>query len=538
MISRRAPNAARGRRYIMPGRGTRSRAAAVSLRSMTSSDGDSNDDDDDDDDEKERRRGGGRGSLLFLSPSNWPEPDASAAGTRTMALLRHFSSHCPPLFDSVHFGCGAGGGMPSSSSSSSSSIFWHRIRPNRADEMHELLNRINDDHGPIRAVVFDRFHAEEAYSFRVRDTCPNALLVLDMQDVHSLRLGRQQVVEEMDDDPTSVAMMTDRLASAVAEFDPSSPNRDARDAFLRELASVHRSDLVLVCSAPEMGMLVSWGVPAWKLVLAPFFCSDVDVDVDRTGTTMSLPPFGGRRDFAFVGGFRHPPNVDSVRVLRREVWPLIRSRMPRARVRVFGAYPTPDILSLHDEDVGFLVRGRVDDLDDALRRSRVLLAPLRFGAGIKGKIVDAWRCDCPVVTTRVGAEGTTTTTTTTTKTAIDDDGGDDLGARTTIADNCRWGGIIADDAVDFAKAAVELHEREDLWNRCRDNGTGSLRRIFNGRVNLPVVERGIRDGIADLAKQRTMDIFGSILWRDARRSTEYFSRWIELKETLNGAKDK
>jgi len=206
--------------------------------------------------------------------------------------------------------------------------------------------------------------------------------------------------------------------------------------------------------------------------------------------------------------------------------------MPRARLNVFGAYPTPDILSLHDEDAGFHVRGKVDDLDDALRRSRVLLAPLRFGAGIKGKIVDAWRCGCPVVTTRVGAEGTTTTSN------DDGDGGGDLGARTTIADDCRWGGLIADDAVDFAKAAVELHEREDLWNRCRDNGTGSLRRIFDGRVNLPVVECRIRDGIADLAKQRTMDIFGSILWRDARRSTEYFSRWIELKETLNGAKDK
>lgn len=66
-------------------------------------------------------------------------------------------------------------------------IHWHWILPNREDEMLDLLVRIEDEHGQLSAVVFDRFHVEEVFSFRICETCPDALLVLDMQDVHSLR---------------------------------------------------------------------------------------------------------------------------------------------------------------------------------------------------------------------------------------------------------------------------------------------------------------------------------------------------------------
>ena len=103
--------------------------------------------------------------------------------------------------ESVHFGCGAK--MPQSirirddasntavPGTGSNHIHWHQIKPNRSEEMKTLLHNIQSNHGPIKAVVFDRFYAEEAFSFRIRDICPDALLVLDMQDIHSLRLGRQ-----------------------------------------------------------------------------------------------------------------------------------------------------------------------------------------------------------------------------------------------------------------------------------------------------------------------------------------------------------
>ena len=466
-------------------------------------------------DDKEHRRG----AILFLSPSNWPEPDASAAGTRTMSLLHHFAS-CPTSpFTSVHFGCGAKLPTPSRSSLRNyNKIHWHEIKPNRTKDMNELLSRIKNEHGPIRAVVFDRFYAEEAFSFRIRDECPDALLVLDMQDVHSLRLGRQQLVEDMDnefakkfvkdvriDRPLS---MTSEQMNSVIDFDPVlHSSGKTYDTFLRETASLHRSDLVLVCSSMEMKMLKSWGLPAWKLVHAPFFCNDNDIK-HNDGDESS---FEDRHDFVALGGFKHAPNVDSIRILHREIWPRIRNRLPNAKVYICGAYPTPEILSLHNESNGFIVRGQVDNVDDLLRRVRVLLAPIRFGAGIKGKIVDAWRCGCPVVTTPIGAESL-------------------------MIEDADWGGTIAVDSVQFANSTIKLYENKELWSRYQYHGKSLLQKLFNGRINLSIVEIGMRNGLANLTNQRRQDNIGSVLWRDTRRSTEYFSKWIELKETLNGTK--
>ena len=471
------------------------------------------------------------GPILFLSPSNWPEPNATAAGTRTMSLLQHFSNS-----SSVHFGCGAK--MPQSIKRDDASntvvpgpgsnhIHWHQIKPNRSEEMKTLLHNIQSNHGPIKAVVFDRFYAEEAFSFRIRDICPDALLVLDMQDIHSLRLGRQCLVEETDSRQsedgnrnTQLQLITTQLMDNVMNFNPqydATSFKRANDAFLRELASVHRSDLVLVCSSVEMNLLESsWNVPKWKLVPASFFCKDEDVEDDTTNIqqSSSMPTFEDRQDFVTVGGFKHPPNVDSVKLLRHEIWPRIREQIPNARMHVYGAYPTSQILNMQDKQAGFLVKGHVEDLDKVLTESRVLLSPLRFGAGIKGKIVDAWRCGCPVVTTPVGAEG-----------MVDE-------SEALSKSRANWGGSIASNSNDFIQAAVEMYTQKEHWKSCQHRGTSLLTQLFNGRTNLPVIEDGITDAIMNLKQRRQSDLVGAILWRDAQRSTEYFSRWIELKESL------
>jgi len=226
-----------------------------------------------------------KGSILFLSPSNWPEPNATAAGTRTMSLLNHFLSSPNSPFTSVHCGCGATLHHHILNPTDNNNIRWHQIKPNRSEDMKNLIHTIETKHNnPIRAVVFDRFYAEEAYSFRIKELCPNALLILDMQDVHSLRIGRQCIVKEEVKDTFS---MTRQLMKRVMEFDPSTNDhsyneskqrKKAYDTFLREMASIHRSDLVLVCSSEEMKMLVSWGIPKWKLVQASFFCMNDEKD--------------------------------------------------------------------------------------------------------------------------------------------------------------------------------------------------------------------------------------------------------------------
>ena len=492
--------------------------------------------------------GVGLSSVLFLSPSNWPEPNATAAGIRTMSLLQHFSSSPTSPFTSVHFGSGAKN-FPQSLNNIivANNIHWHKIKPNRTDDMTKLLETITANYGPVRAVIFDRFYSEEAFSFRIRSICPDAMLILDMQDVHSLRAMRQCVVEEYEGTSANTTM-TKELMQTVMELDPASSNGDsggvskqkmvqkmkAYDTFLRELSSVHRSDLVLVCSSVEMRLLESWGIPNWKLVHASFFCMDeenIDAnDVHDENNIIHTPTqqqsvcatfFDERNDFVTVGGFKHAPNVDSIKILHREIWPRIRLRLPNARLHIYGAYPSRQILSMHDERSGFLVHGRVDNLGKVLLQSRVLLAPLRFGAGCKGKIIDAWRYECPVVTTPVGSEGMT------------EDGLDPSGDMS----HNRWGGLVAHDTEEFVSAAVQLYTQEDLWQSCKEKGKELLKMLFDGRVNLPTVENSVRDCISDMNRRREADIFGSILWRDTSRSTEYFSRWIELKESLSAEKE-
>ena len=384
-------------------------------------------------------------------------------------------------------------------------IKWHHIKANRGQDMEDLLRSI----GSIRAVVFDRFYSEEAFSFRVRELCPDALLVLDMQDIHSLRIGRQCLVD-VTADPEGPGLTTD-LVDSVMSFDPannlSHPQErlgkkrlKANDCFMRELASVHRCDMTLVCSPAEIQLMRRWGIQEEKMTLAPFFCEP------SSGT--SMPTFDERADFVTVGGFKHPPNVDSVRLLRNEIWPKIRATLPGAKMNVYGAYPTQSIMSLDNKALGFRVRGHVTDLDEVLRRSRVLLAPLRYGAGIKGKIVDAWRNKCPVVTTPIGSEG--------------------------IGDARDWGGLVVSNADDFADAAVRLYTDQVLWERRSEVGETLLRGLFEGQVNLQVVRKSIGSAMSDMHARRRTDIVGSMLWHQSNRSSEYFSKWIELKESKAG----
>lgn len=189
-------------------------------------------------------------------------------------------------------------------------------------------------------VVFDRFFTEEAFSFRVREIAPEAVRVLDMQDVHSLRRARQQLVE--------------RAGGSIGDAVAHRPSA-ASDDLLRELASVHRSDLTLVCSPVELCMLHrSYGIPAQKLSLASFFCDEAASDAEPAATGFGFGAQNGfeqRRHFMTIGGFKHPPNVDAVRWLASSIWPLIRAQLPDAEMHVYGAYPTQAVQQLHKPKV-------------------------------------------------------------------------------------------------------------------------------------------------------------------------------------------
>lgn len=429
------------------------------------------------------------GSVLVVS-NLYPQPSASAAGVRTNYLLQQLCRDSD--WSSIHYATGAASNEDDNRAVSEltrQGVLFHSVPPNQSLKMLELLDRIEN----LSLVIFDRFYAEEAYSFHVYKHSPGAVRVVDMQDMHSLRQGRRTIVESNNDESACWDCMTEAL-----QCTPS--NKD--DMLLRELASMHRSDLSLVCSPHEYKLLINaYNSPSSKLCMAPFWVSKQQ---------QPRLKFDERRDFVFVGGFRHAPNVDAVQQLANHVWPRIRKRLPESQLHVYGAYFSPSIHKLHDPDDGFLIHGFVDRLDEALSDKRVMLAPLRYGAGIKGKIIDAWMFGIPVVTTSIGSEGIASVS------------------------NCndsdeKWGGTVANTIDEFVDGAIRLYTNSDVWEQSMETADTILGTQFS-ELQFETVSEALKDAVRNQKARRHDDYFGPLLWHQTARSTEYFSRWIECKE--------
>jgi GT2 family glycosyltransferase/glycosyltransferase involved in cell wall biosynthesis len=157
-------------------------------------------------------------------------------------------------------------------------------------------------------------------------------------------------------------------------------------------------DVVLVFSADEVPVVRRLAPGADVRVVTPAFTPVGAADEDR-----ARPPLRERRDVMFLGAFHHPPNVDAATVLVREVMPRAWERVPDARVLLVGAHAGPEVARLAGERVE--VTGHVPDLGVAWRRARMTVSPLRFGAGVKGKVIASLEAGVPVVTTPIGNEG-------------------------------------------------------------------------------------------------------------------------------------
>ena len=126
----------------------------------------------------------------------------------------------------------------------------------------------------------------------------------------------------------------------------------------------------------------------------------------------------------------------------QKIWPIIRKKIPDAELHIYGSYPPKKATQLNNSKSGFLIKGWAEDAFDMLANARVCLAPLRFGAGIKGKLIDSMQVGTPNVTTDIGAEG--------------------------MAGSFSWPGIIANDVNSIATAAIELYQNEKLWQKTHD----------------------------------------------------------------------
>ena len=376
-------------------------------------------------------------------------------------------------------------------------------------------------------VVFDRFYCEEAFSFRVKDICPQALRVVDMQDVHFLRTEREALAL-----PSSSRSLADLLS-----YRPNSQS----EAVLRELASIYRSDLTLVCSPVELDMLQSnYNIPPTKLSLAPFFIPSPSPHKHSHETSSS---FEQRKDVMMIGNWRHKPNVDAAVWAVEEIWPLVTRKLKvvqqvqgnggdtmeaisPVKLKIYGAYPTGKAASLHRPKQNVESLGFAPNVSELCLSHRLMLAPLRFGAGLKGKIVDAWYHGLPVVTTPVGAEGMIRMRDGNSKSK--NNGGSDGG----------WGGLYnRESAGEIADAVVELYlnNNKARWLQCQQRGFQLLEELYDRDGNLMIVKDAIEEGLAKMQERRDGDVVGGMLWREQCRSTEFFSRWLELKETSSSS---
>jgi glycosyltransferase involved in cell wall biosynthesis len=328
-------------------------------------------------------------------------------------------------------------------------------------------------------VLFDRFMMEEQYGWRVAENCPDALRLLDTEDLHCLRLARQKAFKE------NRSFSTDDLL--------------VEDVAKREIASILRCDISLMIAEYEMELLQTvFKIDSSLLYYLPLLLESIDAS-----TIQKLLSFEERNNFVFIGNFLHEPNWNAVQYLKETIWPLIRKQMPEAVLQVYGAYPSQKVLQLHQPKEGFHIMGRANDAREVVKTARVVLAPLRFGAGIKGKLVEAMQCGTPSVTTTIGAES--------------------------MCGDLPWNGFIAEDAQVFADKAIELYQEKTLWLKAQENGFQIIEKRYLKSLFENDFVKHILEVQINLKPHRLDNFMGTLLQHHTLTSTKYMSRWIEEK---------
>lgn len=398
----------------------------------------------------------------------WPEPQSSAAGSRMMQLIELFHEQdwevtfASPAAESEHM----------------VDLESLDIRTENIEANNSEFDSFVDELQPA-FVVFDRFVTEEQFGWRVAEQAPDAMHILDTEDLHFLRRARHQATK--DEHPFK---KEDLLAEDTAK---------------REIASILRCDLSLIISEYEMDLLINYfDIDPDLLCYLPFMLEDISQQ-----TVNEWPSFDEREHFITIGNFHHEPNWDAILYLKEDIWPLIRRHLPDAELHIYGAYVTQKATQLHNPGEGFHIKGRAQNAKEVVRQAKVCLAPLRFGAGLKGKLVEAMQCGTPNVTTDIGAEG--------------------------LRGDMPWSGEIANNPQGISSAAMSLYEDKKRWEKAQKNGI----RIINERFaeydfGVTLIER-VQEIRTNLETHRLKNFTGQMLMHHTMASTEYMSRWIEEK---------
>jgi glycosyltransferase involved in cell wall biosynthesis len=398
----------------------------------------------------------------------WPEPNSTAAGKRMLQIIEQFQiQNWEVIF----------------ASSAMKSEFMIDLKTIKvATKTIELNNSSFDDFITKlypTIVLFDRFMIEEQFGWRVAENCPDCLQILDTEDLHFLRNARLEAFKK-----GTIVNEKDYLKSDLAK---------------REIASIYRCDISLIISETEINLLTkTFKIDQRILHYLPFLLDEISEN-----DLNNLPPFEERNHFITIGNFRHEPNWNAVLYLKETIWPLIRKQLPKAEMHVYGSYITAKATQMHNEKEGFLIKGRAENAKEVIKKGRILLAPLRFGAGIKGKLTDAMECGTPSVTTSIGAEA--------------------------MHGNLDWNGSITDNPHDFAEAAISLYTDEKKWKIAQKNGIEIINSRYSKTQFGNLFIEKIKATQNDLENHRMANFTGGMLQHQTMKSTKYMSKWIEEK---------
>lgn len=276
-------------------------------------------------------------------------------------------------------------------------------------------------------VFISRHYVAANFITQVRKNCPQAKLIFDTVDLHYLREQR------------------------LAELENSLPlKRVASQTRRSELAVIEESDAVLVVSPAEVEVLSEDAPDALVHILTNIH----DVPGRRCG-------YAERRDLFFVGGYQHPPNVDAAVWFVTRIWPLIHAELPEAQFHLIGSKAPDKIRSLKGD--GVIFHGFVEDLEHYLDHCRLAVAPLRYGAGVKGKVNMSMSHGQPVVATPVAIEG------------LHAEHDRDV--------------LVAETEQTFAGQVVRLYRDEALWNRISDAAIANVEAHFS----IQAAQRSLED---------------------------------------------
>ena len=292
---------------------------------------------------------------------------------------------------------------------------------------HPYIKKVRDyliSHGSeFDAVVLSRCDFARKHIADVRLHAPQSRLIFDTVDLHFLRTNREA---EITNDPEV--------------------HQKAREKEQLEYDLIDQADETWVVSGVEQKLLRE-ARPDKSIEIVPTI---VDVPGSKT-------PFSLRRDFLFIGGFQHTPNIDAVIFFLERIHPLVKEPLGDTKFYIIGDKAPPEVVALATDNV--IVAGLQPDVRPFFESVKLSVAPLRYGAGIKGKINLSMGFGVPVVATSLAVEG--------------------------IALTDREDILIADEPEDFARAIIELYESEELWNRLSKNGIKKTK----ARYSVPAARR-------------------------------------------------